>query len=122
VRHLRFAALLALAACGGAPATSSAPAEHRPGSTTAPDECCCIDGDWSSMAFGGPAECAEDGGTCHAEVAEWTEYCVEVAHFQELADQRNAADEACPSGYRHDCDGDDFRRSEDVDDRDPAVH
>src|SRR5690349_9515700 len=114
MRSLLLACLAVVAACGSARHT--APAEHRPGSTYAPDECCCIDGDWSTMAFGGPAECAEDGATCHPDVAEWTEWCAEEAHLQELADQRNAADKACPSGHRHDCDGDHIPDPEDADD------
>ena len=140
MRTFLFASLvsLSLAACGGsskpepapanqgagvasaAAAGSSAPAaDHKPGATSFPNECCCVTGSDSSMAFDGAAECQKDGGSC---TDTWTESCKGEAAMQEAADQRNAADAQCPSGDHHDCDGDGYRYGDDKDDNDPKMH
>jgi hypothetical protein len=121
--------LFTLAACGGAkanqPATNTGGDEPvktadtaKPGSSSFPDECCCVVGSDSSMAFDGPSECAEQKGSC---TDQWTDECQGEASQQEAADERNAADAECASGDRHDCDGDGARSDEDQDDTDPKV-
>lgn len=102
------------------------PAEPKPdqfGMLSREDACCCITKDMPNGDIGvgdmTKTACAKQGGTCKTP---WTDDCDTTYTSQKVANERNAADSQCPSGDRHDCDGDGFRAGEDKDDNDPKVH
>ena len=102
--------------------SSAAPPAAGPGSAaaaTAP--CCCVTDDAKDglLAYDGEKECSTKKGKC---VTPMTKDCESELAMEKAAEDRNNADDACPSKDRKDCDGDGFRYSDDKDDMDPKVH
>jgi hypothetical protein len=83
--------------------------------------CCCVSDDvkGGTIAIDGAKECSTKKGKC---VTPMTKDCESEVAMDKAAEERNQADDDCPSHDRKDCDGDGFRYSDDKNDMDPKVH
>ena len=99
--------------------TASAPKAEPPAASAPSGACCCVSSDSADGDVFAENCAAKPGGKC---VTPWTQQCSDDYEQQRVAEERNAANAGCPSGDRHDCDGNGIRDDEEKHDKKRKAH